>query len=197
MGHSRIKKLRIMTESIYITLCYSHYTMMELNRAVSQQDNPTYEEAEKMASFYNNIFGFDVQPHSLIHDKDKCINESIEDYNRFKTYVEALLILGYDKDDIIAFCKNVDRSYVKGLQLFKMYSPTQYKVYAEALMLFIIGECDINFLINSFTEVDIFKKAVYPISKNGIKSFMCSMKRAYEVFHEIVDKRNFRKQKKS
>lgn len=189
-------KKRRLLESLILTELCNRYSMMQLYRSISLQENPSYREAEKDADRFNAIFDIGLKPSDFIKDKNEEAEKSLSEYEKFKEAADAMTFLGYDMQSIMAFCKRVEFSNVKGLGMFKRECTLIYKVYAEHLCNYITGFYTYEEMAKGFVEISVVMKTVKPASRRKIVGFIKSMLRVHEVFHEIYDKRVERAMKK-
>ena len=108
---------------LLLSMAYFHYSMSILHSDIVKIGNPTYEEAERNADFFNWIFGTDSTPSVFLHDENDMAEKSLEDYEEYTICVKALEVLKCDKGAVSAFCKAIENSYVRsrlGLEAFVM-----------------------------------------------------------------------------
>lgn len=179
-------------ESLFLTMCFHYYKMMILHRSLAVKKSSSYKEAEKRAELFNGIFNLGMKAGDMMHDCNDRADKSIDDYKFFTKFMDALIVIGYREGDVLAFCRQLEYSYVKGLEWFKYQCNLHYNIYAKALILYLSGDITIDILEREFVEISIFTKTVKPLDKYKSVHFIKDMIRVYESFHEIVDKRRLR-----
>ena len=175
-----------------LALCYHHFTMMMLHRDLVKHENPSYQEAEKTADFFNAIFNTDAKPTVFISDKNEMAEKALKDYKEYSDYLKAMEVLGFDKESVSAFCKAVEYSWIKGLGHFKYKINLDYRFYIEATIAFMAGKISYDELRYSFTETSIIKRTTTPLNKRQVLRFYRDMLSAYNLLIEISNKRKSR-----
>lgn len=191
-----MKKKRRLLEVLILTELYNRFSLMQLHRSLSVQKNPSYQEAERNADMFNAIFDMGMKPKDFFSDRNEETEKSLAEYEKFKETSEAMVLLDYDMGTVLAFCKCLEYSYVKGLGMFKCECNLHYQMFAEYLSNYITGFYSYEEMLQGFVEINVFKGTVKPASRRKIVGFIKSMLRVHEVFHEIYDKRVERGMKK-
>ena len=189
------KKLRLL-EVLTLTELFNRFSLMHLHRSIAVQKNPSYQEAERSADMFNAIFDMGMKTEDFFRDKNEESEKSLAEYEKFKEVAAVMTTLGYDMETILAFCKRLEYSYVKGLGVFKYECNLHYQMFAEYLCNYITGFYSYEEMARGFVEINVFKGTVKPASRRKIVGFIKSMLRVHEVFHEIYDKRVERAMKK-
>ena len=177
---------------LLLSMAYFHYSMSILHSDIVKIGNPTYEEAERNADFFNWIFGTDSTPSVFLHDENDMAEKSLEDYEEYTICVKALEVLKCDKGAVSAFCKAIENSYVKGLGHYSMKMKLDYRFYVEALLAYMGGCISYEELKRAFVETSIIKKECTPLNKIQVLRFYRDMLSAYNFFVELSEKRERR-----
>lgn len=192
LGLKDLKRAIKIQRMLNLALCYHHFTMMMLHKDLVKHENPSYQEAEKTADFFNFIFNTDAKPTVFISDKNEMAEKALKDYEEYSDYLKAMEVLGFDKESVSAFCKAVEFSDSAGLWHFKYKINLDYRFYIVAIINFTTDNLSYDELCNSFTEVSIINKTVKPLNKRQVLRFYRDMLTAYNLLVEISNKRKAR-----
>ena len=197
LGLKDLKRANKIYCALHIALCYHHFSMMMLHKDLVKHENPSYQEAEKTADFFNAIFNTDAKPTVFISDKNEMAEKALRDYDRYVGCLECMEMLGFDKKTVSAFCKAVEFSWIKGLGHFKYKINLDYRFYIEASLAYMMDEISYEELKSSFTETSIIKKVSTPLNKRQVLRFYRDMLSAYNLLIEISSKQKYRNLKRS
>lgn len=184
-------------KTLLLSMAYFHYSMSILHSDIAKMDNPTYEEAEKSADFFNWILGTDATPSVFLHNESEMAEKSLEYYKKYSMYEKALVDLRCDKGSVIAFCKAIEHSYVKGVSHYSMKIKLDYRFYVDSLLSYMDELISYDELKKQFVETSIIRKECTPLSKKQVLRFYRDMLSAYNFFIEISEKRMRRAIKRS
>lgn len=175
-----------------LTQAYASFGMMMLHRSLAMQGNNSYEEAEKTANMFGSLFALEIKPEDMLHDCDDCTNKALDEYNTMCSFLKTLESLGYDRADVMAFCKQVE--YGSELSWFKVEANLHYKFYTDALFAYLTDGCSYEQLVEQFFEVSIFTKERSPAK---VWRFIRNMRKALDLFYEVTEKRASRGKRKA
>lgn len=185
------RRTEVLTAAL-LTLTYASFTDMMLNRRLSMMPNHSYEDAEKLSMVFKSIFNHEIKPEDTLHDRDNCVNESLEHYETMCVFINKLEEIGYNKEDIMAFCKQVEYSN-KELGRFKAEVRMHYHMYATALFFYLTDKWTYEELTSCFIEINIFTRTVSP-PQLGL--FIREMRKVLDLFYEIAEIREIRASKR-
>lgn len=183
--------------TLLLSMAYFHYSMSILHSNIAKMDNPTYKEAERSADFFNWIFGTDATPSVFLHNESEMAEKSLEDYEKYSVYEKALVDLRCDKGAVIAFCKALEHSYVKGVGHYSMKMKLDYRFYVDSLLSYMDELISYDELKKQFVETSIIRKKCTPLTKRQVLRFYRDMLSAYNFFVEISEKRMIRSARRS
>lgn len=173
-----------------LTRIYGEYSMMELNRSLSEYDQD-YVEAEQSAGLFGAIFNMDIKPADLLKSKEDCCNEAIDHYDQMTAFLNAADISSLDRDSIMALCKSVE--YGNKIFWLKFQANLNYKFHAEDILSFMTENISKEQFKSQFLEYSLFTKKGSPVN---IKRLIRTMNEVNVWFNLICEKRNYRKNKK-
>lgn len=165
-----------------LTLTYASYTEMMLMRDLSMQPKHPYNVAEKLSEWFSSMYDYEIKPEHLLHDRDNCVDESLEHYETMCVFINKLEEIGYDKEDIMTFCKQVEDGN-EALAQFKDEIQPHYALYAAGLFFYLTDHYTYEELIVQFVRIDLFTKTVSPANP---RPFIRDMRKALDLFYEIV-----------
>lgn len=171
-----------------LTLVYGRYhLMMDLRSLAISEHQESYEHAELMASFLNQLLpSHHTTPSDLIHSKEEYTDESIDVFNEYHHYLELFKGECFFPEVAKQFCKMVydaDDYYT-----FKAYSNMNYGVYAETLLLYQIGQIDYSIFANQFQEISLFQGKRIPLKSRGIKLYLKTMHSVVDLYKSMLEK---------
>lgn len=184
--HHRQKKVLY---ACLLTRIYGEYSLMELNRSISEHEQ-NYVEAEQSAGLFGAIFNMDVKPADLLTSEEDACDKTIDHYNQMNAFFKVTDTLSLDRDSIMAFCKSVE--YGGKIFWLKYQANLNYKYHAEEIISFMTGIITEEQFKELFLEYSLFTKKGGPVN---IKRLIRTMNEMVAWFDLICDKRKYRKSK--
>ena len=187
---------RQIIEVALLSLCYHYYHTTQLNR-VCADSTMSFEEAEHAALAFGRIFDEDIPVDAFLPNADKQIDDSIESYKHYKDLRETLTELGYEAEDVDAFCKMVYHSPDKcGMWSYRSYCSIQFSQMMVAVWDYLEGQLDYPGLVAKIVKYDFSKKMAAPLTKREVRFFVRQMIKSSQLFHSIIWKRRARRARK-
>ena len=169
-----------------LTLTYGKYHQMrDLHQLATSDEPDSYEHAEVMAAFINQLpIGRHTTPSELYHTQEEYSDETIDAYKEYKHYCE-LLEDNYFKPPIVDhFCKMVYEA--DDYYTFKACSNLYYSVYAEALLLYQIGKIDYRTFTEQFQVISLFEGRKKPVCSSELKLFLRTMHKVVDLYIQLL-----------
>ena len=173
-----------------LTRIYGEFSMMELNRSITEHDQ-NYVEAEQSASVFGAIFNMDIKPADLLISEEDACDKAIDHYNQMDAFFKVADTLSLDRDSIMAFCKSIE--YGSKIVWLKVQANLNYKYHADNLLLYMSEYLDKEQFKELFIEYSLFTKKGTPVK---IKPLIRTMNDIIAWFDLICKKREFRNKKK-
>lgn len=169
-----------------LTLVYAQYHQMsDLQSLVASDYEESYEHAELMASFLNQLLpSHPTSPSELMHSKEECADEAIDRYKEYKHYLELFSGEYFISEVAEQFCKKVYEA--DDYYTFKAFSSMNYSVYAEALLLFQIGKTDYRTFVEMFQEISLFEGRRKPLKARDLKLYLRTMHKITDLYISLL-----------
>ena len=171
-----------------LTLVYGRYhMMMDLRSLALSEHQESYEHAELMASFLNQLLpSHHTTPSDLIHSKEEYTDESIDVYNEYHHYLKLFEGEYFFPEVAKQFCKTVYEA--DDYYTFKAFSNLNYGVYAETLLLYQIGRIDYSTFVGQFQEISLFNGKRTPLKSRDLKLYLKTMHRIVDLYKSLFTK---------
>ena len=169
-----------------LTLVYAQYHQMsDLQSLVASDYEESYEHAEIMAGFLNQLLpSHPISPSELMHSKEEYADDAIDKYKEYKHYLEIFRGEGFVSEVAEQFCKKVYEA--DDYYTFKAFCNMNYSVYAEALLLFQIGKTDYFTFVEMFQEISLFEGRREPLKARDLKLYLKTMHKITDLYISLL-----------
>ncbi len=171
-----------------LTLVYGPYhTMSDLQTLAASGYQETYDHAEILADFLNQLLpSRPTTPSELMETTDDYSNEAIEKYKEYQHLLELLQGDCFYPKVAEQFCKtvyNADDYYT-----FKAFSNLNYSIFAQALLLYQLSGIDYPTFIDQFQEISLFSQKRIPLTLSKLKLFIKTMSKVADLYFTLLGK---------
>lgn len=169
-----------------LTLVYAQYHQMsDLQSLVASDYEESYEHAELMAAFFNQLLpSRPTSPSELMCSKEEYADEAIDRYKEYKHYLELFSGECFIPEVAEQFCKMVYEA--DDYYTFKAFSSMNYSVYAEALLLFQIGKIDYLTFVDMFQKISLFEGRRKPLNAADLKLYLKTMHKITDLYISLL-----------
>ena len=169
-----------------LTLVYAQYHQMsDLQSLVASDYEESYEHAELMASFLNQLLpSRPTSPSELMLSKEEYADEAIDKYKEYKHYLGLFSGECFIPEVAEQFCKKVYEA--DDYYTFKAFGNMNYSVYAEALLLFQIGKTDYLTFVEMFQEISLFEGRRKPLKATDLKLYLRTMHKITDLYISLL-----------
>lgn len=169
-----------------LTLVYAQYHQMsDLQSLVASDYEESYEHAELMAAFFNQLLpSRPTSPSELMCSKEEYADEAIDRYKEYKHYLELFSGECFIPEVAEQFCKMVYEA--DDYYTFKAFSSMNYSVYAEALLLFQIGKIDYLTFVDMFQKISLFEGGRKPLNAADLKLYLKTMHKITDLYISLL-----------
>ncbi|MBQ2188442.1 MAG: hypothetical protein II401_07775 [Bacteroidales bacterium] len=163
-----------------LTLTYGPYQQMhDLQYIATTGKTESYESTEMFSNMLNLMVPtHHTSPTDFMHSQEDYINDSIDNYAKYKKYLNLFEGMGFVPRVVDKFCKTLyDTDDYYG---FKASSNMHYIVYSEALLLYQMEQIDYQTFAQQFKRINLFDGHRKPLTGTMLKQIL-------NTIHPIVD----------
>ena len=183
-----IRVLRLLA----VVQAYHHYSMMQLNRELLQIDN-NWQDAEKMSNLMAILIPYkEYSPTDFLYSTNEVTDTILDNYDKFKHWIEIAESVGISEKTLTAFCKSVDN--LQCTFHLKVLGHIFYPLWLSALFLYLNNAISKTQLQKSFVEYTFFTGTSKPANFFEFRKTVLNIER---IIFQINEKQMFRSIKKS
>ena len=186
-GSSRLMMRSVdMMLACKLTLTYGPYQHMnDFQYIATTGHTESYENAEMFSNMLNLMVPtHHTSPSDFMHSQDDYINESIDKYEEYKSYLNLFEGMGYVPRVVDKFCKTLYDT--DGYYSFKACSNMHYIVYSEALLLYQMGEIDYQTFVQRFQRINLFDGHLKPLNGAMLKQILATIHPIVDLYKKIM-----------
>lgn len=143
-----------------VVKAYHHYTMMQLNRELMQQNN-SWQDAEHLSHWIGMLMPYkECSPTDFLYNKNELSDTVLDHYAAFKKWTKTAEKVGISEKTLVAFCKNVDN--LQSVFALKVFGHIFYPDWLMALFLYLDNDISKTELQNIFVEYSLFSGTTKP-----------------------------------